>query len=77
MTLLIPVLIFLFLFTLFALVAVYSGRVKKVGPNQVLIISGRGEGRQDAGQMVSKFRQFQVSMLAPSLQPSCPGLAEQ
>ncbi len=56
MTLLIPILIFLFLFTLFALVAVYSGRVKKVGPNQVLIISGRGEGRQDAGQMVSKFR---------------------
>lgn len=56
MTLLIPILIILFLFTLFALVAVYSGRVKKVGPNQVLIISGRGEGRQDAGQMVSKFR---------------------
>lgn len=56
MTLLIPILIILFLFTLFALVAVYSGRVKKVGPNQVLIISGRGEGRRDAGQMVSRFR---------------------
>ena len=56
MTLLIPFLIFLFLFTLFALVAVYAGRVKKVGPNQALIISGRGEGREDTGLMVSRFR---------------------
>ncbi len=56
MTILIPILIVVFLFTFFALVAAYANRVKKVGPNQVLIISGRGEGRRDAGAMVSKFR---------------------
>lgn len=51
----IVILIFIFIFTIFALVTVYSSRVKKVGPNQVLIISGRGEGRSDAGRMVSRF----------------------
>ena len=56
MNLLIPILIVVFVFTFFALVAAYANRVKKVGPNQVLIISGRGEGRRDAGAMVSKFR---------------------
>ncbi len=36
----------------------YSSRVKKVGPNEVLVISGRGEGRRDpeAGEMKSNFR---------------------
>lgn len=51
----IPILIFVFLFTLFALVTVYSSRVKKVGPNQVLIISGRGPKAAE-GQIISKFR---------------------
>ena len=37
----IPILIVVFIFTLFTLVVVYSSRVKKVGPNQVLVISGR------------------------------------
>lgn len=41
-----------------ALALAYSSRVKKVGPNEVLVISGRGEGRQDpeAGAMKSNFR---------------------
>ncbi len=34
-------------FTLIGALAVYASRVRKVGPNQVLIISGRGEGRRD------------------------------
>lgn len=52
----VPVLIILVFFTFFALIFVYAGRVKKVGPNQVLIISGRGEGRDDTGLMKSNFR---------------------
>lgn len=36
-------------FVLFALLFVYASRVRKVGPNEVLVISGRGEGE-------SKFR---------------------
>lgn len=45
-------------FVIFALAAAYSSRVKKVGPNEVLVISGRGEGRRDreVGQMKSNFR---------------------
>ncbi|MCA9923417.1 MAG: flotillin family protein [Anaerolineales bacterium] len=45
-------------FILFALLFVYASRMKKVGPNEVLVISGRGEGRSDreAGSMESKFR---------------------
>jgi flotillin len=41
-----------------ALALAYSSRVKKVGPNEVLVISGRGEGRRDpeAGHMRSNFR---------------------
>ena len=41
-----------------ALAIAYSSRVKKVGPNEVLVISGRGEWRQDpeAGHMKSNFR---------------------
>ena len=44
--------VFIFLALLFA----YSNRVKKVGPNRALIISGRGEGRQDTSTMKSNFR---------------------
>ncbi len=41
-----------------ALAVAYASRVKKVGPNEVLVISGRGEGRRDpeAGHMKSNFR---------------------
>jgi flotillin len=41
-----------------ALAMAYASRVKKVGPNEVLVISGRGEGRRDpeAGEMKSNFR---------------------
>lgn len=50
---LIPVVVFIF----FALVFVYASRVKKVGPNEVLVISGRGEGRRELGDDIeSKFR---------------------
>ncbi len=35
------IVILLFLFILFTLVAVYASRVRKVGPNEVLVISGR------------------------------------
>ena len=48
----IPVIVFI----LFALVYVYSSRVKKVGPNEVLVISGRGEGRRDLAGAQSNFR---------------------
>ena len=50
--LLIPIVVFI----LFALVFVYASRVKKVGPNEVMVISGRGEGRRDIGAIESKFR---------------------
>lgn len=55
---LLAILIPVFVFVLFALIFVYASRIKKVGPNEVMIISGRGEGRQDrgVGQMESKFR---------------------
>lgn len=45
-------------FVFFSLAIGYASRVKKVGPNEVLVISGRGEGRRDreVGQMVSNFR---------------------
>lgn len=42
-----PVLVFaiaIFVFVIFALLFVYASRVKKVGPNEVLVISGRGTG---------------------------------
>ena len=50
--------ILLFVFIFFALALAYASRVKKVGPNEVLVISGRGEGRQDreVGHMKSNFR---------------------
>jgi flotillin len=58
MNFILPFAILLVVFTAAALIFVYASRVKKVGPNQVLIISGRGEGRKDAGagDMESKFR---------------------
>ncbi|MFN2222849.1 MAG: flotillin family protein [Candidatus Promineifilaceae bacterium] len=56
MNIAIPILIVLFVFTLFSLVTVYSSRVKKVGPNEVLIISGRGDRRRHEEQIVSRFR---------------------
>ncbi|MDT8307036.1 MAG: SPFH domain-containing protein [Anaerolineae bacterium] len=43
----IPIFLLLAVFTLVGALAVYASRVRKVGPNQVLIISGRGEGRGD------------------------------
>ncbi len=49
---LIPVVVFIF----FALVFVYASRVKKVGPNEALVISGRGEGRHVADEIESKYR---------------------
>jgi flotillin len=52
----IVILIGIFVVTIIFLVMVYSSRVKKVGPNQVLIISGRGEKRREGEQVVSRFR---------------------
>jgi flotillin len=49
---LIPAVVFIF----FALVFVYASRVKKVGPNEALVISGRGEGRRVAEEIESKYR---------------------
>ncbi|MFW6182433.1 MAG: flotillin family protein [Chloroflexota bacterium] len=53
---LIPVFLVLFVFVLVALIFVYASRIKKVGPNQVLVISGRGEGRRELETVESKFR---------------------
>ncbi len=39
----VAILIPAFVFIFFALIFVYASRIKKVGPNEVLIISGRGE----------------------------------
>ncbi len=43
-------------FIIFAVLFAYSSRVKKVGPNKALIISGLGEGRQDTNLMKSNFK---------------------
>jgi flotillin len=53
---LIPILIILGVFTFFALAVVYANRVKKVGPNEVLVISGRGEGKRDEAGSRIKYR---------------------
>lgn len=53
---LIPILLILVVFTIVALVVVYASRVKKVGPNQVLVISGRGEAGREMETVESKFR---------------------
>ena len=44
------IVILLFLFILFTLVAVYASRVRKVGPNEVLIISGRRTRSAETGE---------------------------
>jgi uncharacterized membrane protein YqiK len=46
------------IFVIFAAIFGWSSRIKKVGPNQVLVISGRGAGRkdEDLGEMESKLR---------------------
>lgn len=54
-----PILVFVIggvVFILFAVIFAYSNRVKKVGPNRALIISGRGEGGKSTGVMKSNFR---------------------
>jgi len=57
MSVLIPIGIVLFVFVVVALIFGYASRVKKVGPNEVLVISGRGEGRRDELETVeSNFR---------------------
>lgn len=45
------IVILLFLFILFTLVAVYASRVRKVGPNEVLIISGRRTRSAETGEV--------------------------
>jgi len=56
MDILIPIGIVVLAFVFLALVFGYASRVKKVGPNEVLIISGRGEGRQELETVESNFR---------------------
>ncbi len=53
---LIPILIILGVFTFFALAFVYASRVKKVGPNEVLVISGRGESGAEPSDLQHNFR---------------------
>ena len=43
MQIFLPILILLGIFTFFALAFVYASRVKKVGPNQVMVISGEAK----------------------------------
>lgn len=43
--------ILLFLFIVFALVAVWASRVRKVGPNEVLVISGRKRRNPQTGEI--------------------------
>ncbi len=45
------IVILLFLFILFTLVAVYASRVRKVGPNEVLVISGRRTRNPETGEI--------------------------
>jgi flotillin len=56
MDILIPIGIVALAFVILALIFGYASRVKKVGPNEVLIISGRGEGRQELETVESNFR---------------------
>lgn len=56
MNTLIPILIILGVFTFFALAFVYASRVKKVGPNEVLVISGRGDRPADEVDIQHNFR---------------------
>jgi flotillin len=43
--------ILLLLFILFTLVAIYASRVQKVGPNEVLVISGRKQRNRETGEV--------------------------
>ncbi len=45
------IVILLLLFILFTLVAVYANRVQKVGPNEVLVISGRKHRNRETGEI--------------------------
>ena len=57
MDVLIAIGIFLLLFVVVSLIVVLSRRIIKVGPNEVLVISGRGEGRAEELDTVrSNFR---------------------
>ncbi len=56
MEIMIPILIILGIFTFFALAFVYASRVKKVGPNEVLVISGRGERKEESTDPQHNFR---------------------
>jgi flotillin len=42
--------ILLFLFIVFTLVAAWASRVRKVGPNEVLVISGKGQTNRETGE---------------------------
>jgi flotillin len=56
MDILIPIAIVLVVFIVLALAVVIAQRIIKVGPNEVLIISGRGRGREELEQVKSNFR---------------------
>lgn len=43
--------ILIFLFVLFTLISVYAFRVRKVGPNEVLVISGRKHRNRETGEV--------------------------
>ncbi|MBN1680393.1 MAG: flotillin family protein [Anaerolineae bacterium] len=43
--------ILVFMFIMFTLVAVYASRVRKVGPNEVLVISGRKQRNRETGEV--------------------------
>jgi flotillin len=47
----IAIIILFFLFFLFTVVAVYASRVRKVGPNEVLVISGRKVRSRETGEV--------------------------
>ncbi len=52
--------VFALFFVLLVLAFVYSSRYKKVGPNEVLIISGRGLGTTDPGTGQKMRRSFRI-----------------
>jgi flotillin len=52
--------VFALFFVLLVLAFVYAGRYKKVGPNEVLIISGRGVGTTDPGTGQKMRRSFRI-----------------
>ena len=52
--------VFALFFVLLVLAFVYASRYKKVGPNEVLIISGRGVGTTDPGTGQKMRRSFRI-----------------